>query len=107
MRALAVARLGTGLAEVAGPDRVGAPLIGHAPDARERAVIRILGARHLAQFAAAQRGHRLLGGPALDALHAASMLGLAAVSRRYRRSALVSAAGATAFAVMARAADRR
>ncbi len=102
MRGVDAARLGVGLAQIAAPARVGAAVLGRAPDERERAVVRILGGRHLVQYAAARRGHSLLAGPALDALHAASMVGLAALSRRYRRSALTSAAAATAFAAAAR-----
>lgn len=101
MTALALVRLGVGAAEVAGPSRVGEATLGHRPDGRERAVIRVLGARHLGQVVAARRGHDLLGGPVLDGLHAASMVGLALVSRRHRRAALTSAAVAAAFAAAA------
>lgn len=63
---------------------------------------RVLGARLLVQGAAtAARGgdagaHGV--GAGVDALHALSMVGLAAVSRSWRRRALVSAAGAAGFA---------
>ncbi len=99
--ALGLARLGVGLVELALPDRAGALALGRTPDTTERVVMRILGARHLFQAAAAQRGHEVLGGPLLDALHAVSMYGAAAVTDRHRRGALVSAVGATGFAVAA------
>jgi hypothetical protein len=98
MTPLAAARLSVGLAQVALPDRVGGTAFGHQPDERERTVVRVLGVRHLAQYVADARGHRLLGGPTLDVLHAASMVGLAMASRRYRRAALTSAVVASAFA---------
>jgi hypothetical protein len=96
---LALARAGVGLAELTAPGYVGAIALGRPPDGREQAVLRVLGARHLGQYVASRTGHRLLAGPALDALHAASMVGLALVSRRYRRPALTSAAVAAAFSV--------
>jgi hypothetical protein len=96
-----VLRVGLGLAELAVPDRLGAAALGHRPDERERVVMRALGARQIGQQVAAERGHDLLGGPVADVLHAASMLPVAVVSRRYRRSALTSAAIAAALAVLA------
>jgi NAD(P)H-hydrate repair Nnr-like enzyme with NAD(P)H-hydrate dehydratase domain len=101
LSALGAARLGVGLAETVLPDRVGTLVLGHTPDTTERVVLRILGARHLFQLVAARRGHEVLGGPLLDALHAASMYGAAAVSDKRRRAALTSAVAATAFAVAA------
>ena len=102
MTAAGVARVGLGLVEVAAPCRLGAATLGHRPDRRERVVMRVLGARQLGQHVAAERGDDLLGGPVLDILHAASMLPVAVVSRRYRRSALTSAAVAAALALLAR-----
>lgn len=101
MNAVGMARLGVGVAELVAPGRLGSAALGHAPDRRERAVVRVLGARHLGQEVAAWRGDDLLAGPLLDVLHAASMVGLAAFSRRYRRAALTSALAASAFAVAA------
>lgn len=98
---LALARIGVGVAELALPDRLATPLLGRRPDPTERVVMGLLGARHLAQAAGGLRGHELLGGPLLDALHALSMYGAAAVSEKHRRGAVLSAAGATAFALAA------
>jgi NAD(P)H-hydrate repair Nnr-like enzyme with NAD(P)H-hydrate dehydratase domain len=100
--AVGALRLAAGLAQLTLPERVGRALLGHPPDARERGAIRVLGLRHLAQREAARRGHDLLAGPGLDAVHAASMVALAVASPRYRRSALTSAALATGFAAAAR-----
>lgn len=77
------------------------------------ALDRVLGGRMLVQgVATAVKGGDELAhgaGGGVDALHALSMVGLAAVSRRWRRRALVSAAVATGFAVaevaLTRAAD--
>lgn len=66
------------------------------PDAVPRAwIVRVLGARMLVQAAlqAARPDRRLVdAGVAVDASHSASMVALAAVSRRYRRPASLSAA---------------
>lgn len=98
---LALARIGVGVAELALPDRLGTPLLGRRPDTTDRVVMRILGVRHLVQAAGGLRGHELLGGPLLDVLHALSMYGAAAVTQKHRRGALLSAAGATGFALAA------
>ncbi len=74
--------------------------------ARARMVARVLGVRHLAQAAFtagtewADPGNPLPlgGGAAVDALHAASMLGLGALDRRVRRTALTDALLETALA---------
>ena len=101
MSAVGPLRLTAGLAQLGFPAQVARALLGRAPDGRERVAIRVLGLRHLAQHAAARRGHGLLAGPELDVVHALSMTALAVVSPRYRRSALTSAAVATGFAVVA------
>jgi hypothetical protein len=101
VNAVGVARLGVGVAELVAPGRLGSAALGHTPDRRERMVVRALGARRLGQEVAAWRGDDLLAGPLLDVLHAASMVGLATFSRRYRRGALVSAVTASAFALAA------
>jgi hypothetical protein len=102
VNAVGMARLGVGVAELMAPGRIAGAVLGHVPDRRERAVVQVLGARHLGQQVAAWRGDDLLAGPLIDVLHAASMVGLAALSRRYRRAALASALTASAFAVAAR-----
>jgi hypothetical protein len=69
---------------------------------RTVAVVRVLGARHLAQgtvgLVAARRTATRLGA-GVDALHAASMVGLAVVDRGHRRAATVSAVVAVGFAL--------
>jgi hypothetical protein len=72
------------------------------PTSAERVVVRILGARYLAQSA----GGIVVRRPwvprvdaAIDLTHAATMLALAAADRRHRRPALLSAGVATGFAV--------
>jgi hypothetical protein len=69
---------------------------------RPRPVVRVLGARYVVQALGGEWVHRAWV-PAVDAgvdlVHAASMLGVAAVSPRHRRAALASAALATGFAV--------
>jgi hypothetical protein len=66
------------------------------------AVVRVLGARHVVQglagLAAAGRRAVLLG-TAVDGVHAASMVGLAALARSHRRGAGTSALVALGFAV--------
>lgn len=68
-----------------------------------RTVTRVLGGRYLVQglSAAARpgRGPRRLD-PLVEGAHGLSMLGLGAVSPRYRRLALSSAAGAAAFVLL-------
>lgn len=62
---------------------------------------RVLGLRHLAQALTIERkGTRnwLLVGAAIDAAHALSMVGIAALSRNHRRLAALDAALATGLA---------
>jgi hypothetical protein len=72
MKPLEAVRAVYGMCELLAPDFVSARLLGEAPDGRGRVVIRILGARHLAQALltarAGRTAHRLGGG--VDALHA-------------------------------------
>lgn len=100
MNRLEAMRASYGLAQLLAPNAVARRLTCRDADGRERTVTRILGARHLAQAAvlanASPRAHRL--GAAVDALHAASMVGLALVDRSRRRQAWTSAATASAFA---------
>ena len=100
MKPLELLRAAYGTAELLSPGTVEGLLIGRAPDQRARAVIRILGARHLLQAVVTARGgrtlHRLGGG--VDLVHALTMVALAAFDRRRRRPAVVNAAVALAFA---------
>ena len=73
---------------------------GQAPSRRARSVIRILGARHLAQAVLTlwrPRRAVYLAGAGIDACHAASMLALAAADPRMRGAGIADALAATAF----------
>ena len=75
-----------------------------------RSVALALGVRHLAQAAAVLRrpeGLTARWGWTIDVAHGVSMLGLAAVSRRWRAAALASALGAAMWARAARTGERR
>ena len=101
MRGPDVARLALGglcLARPALPLR----LTGSTNGKGTRAVVRILGARYLVQSAGGSWLHERWvpeADAAVDAIHATTMLGLAALVPGHRRAALVSAALATGFAV--------
>ncbi|SDK43276.1 hypothetical protein [Arthrobacter sp. ok362] len=100
MKPLEVVRAAYGMSELLAPDFVSGRLLGEAPDGRARAVIRVLGARHLLQAVltarAGRTAHRV--GGSVDAVHAASMIVLAALDGRHRRSAAANAALALVFA---------
>lgn len=90
---------------------------GHPAGSRAAMVARVLGARHLVQAAltagpaaesfppGAQRpGTVLLAGAAVDAVHAASMIGLAGLCPPYRRAVaadILAEAGLVAFGIIA------
>ena len=99
-RPVDVLRLGLGSVAVAAPRRVLPP----AADTRwTRGFTRILGGRYVVQSSAGlleQRPWVPEVDATVDVVHALTMLGLAAVSPRHRRVALVSAAAAVAFAVL-------
>lgn len=90
-----------GLLELVSPDTSSIATLGRKPDPRMRAIIRVLGARHVAQalltIAKPSTMHRL--GGTVDLIHAASMVGLAALDRKRRSAAAVSAGAATFFGV--------
>jgi hypothetical protein len=102
MPTMRVLRFGLGtlylIAPRAVPDLLGVPT-----DRRAQVVVRILGTRHLLQAGAVATtpDHRdaLAVGSVVDALHAISMVALAAVDRRRRRLAVADAGVATAFAL--------
>jgi hypothetical protein len=77
---------------------------------RARAVVRVLGARHLVQLVATRvlpsRGCRA-GGAVVDGLHALSCLVLAAVSPTWRRGACADAVVAGVFAALGAGATAR
>ena len=88
-------------------------LTGHAPEPAEEFAIRVLGARHFLQggFEAVAPGRLPKTLIAVDILHAASMVALAAESPSHRRPALLSAAvagsSATALTVLLQIRGRR
>lgn len=97
MTTLATARAAYGLVQLAAPD----VLAGQQLDRRARQVTRVLGTRQLAQAClsgSAPTPAVLALGAEIDALHAASMICLAMLSRRWRPAALASAAAAAGFA---------
>jgi hypothetical protein len=74
---------------------------GRVPGRRTRRVAQLLGARHLAQaalVAAAPRPEVFAAGALVDAVHATSMLLLAAISRGGRSAALTDTLTEAAFA---------
>ncbi|GAA4763786.1 hypothetical protein [Actinomycetospora chibensis] len=75
-----------------------------AADGRTETVVRVLGARHVLHGLAGLGAPRWVTpgvGAMADGVHAASMVGLAALGRDHRRGALVSAVVAAAFALAA------
>ena len=100
--ALTVVRAGYGAALLLASGRMIRLVSGRPADRRTRRVVRLLGARHVAQ--AVVTGVRpgplpIALGAEVDVVHAASMLGVAAIARSQRRSGVVDAAVAAAFAV--------
>lgn len=81
---------------------------GREPDDVDRLAVGFLGLRHLVQGAvqAAEPGRFQRVGVAVDVVHAASMLALAAVDERRRRPALVSAGAALVAASLTLTARR-
>jgi hypothetical protein len=104
VRGAALVRAGAGLAELAGPDRPPFAALWERPvDDRMRLAARALAARNLATtailaFGPSRRVRTLVA--TVDGVHAASMVALALASESYRRPALVSAAMATALALV-------
>ncbi|SDS97358.1 hypothetical protein [Actinopolymorpha singaporensis] len=108
--ALSAVRFTYGTAEATVPDFVSRHLAGRPLDRHERFAARVLGVRHTVQAGAATAlaspsAYRL--GAGVDALHALSMVGLAAVDRRRRRLALTETAIASAMAFAGLHAARR
>jgi hypothetical protein len=101
VRQVAAVRGAWGAVLLLAPGRVGR--VWHAPDSWQgRAVLRVLGARHLAQAAVTRSdpSGTVAGlGIAVDVAHALSAVAYAASARHRRRAGLASALGATAFAV--------
>ncbi len=103
---VAAVRSGWGVLLVAAPGAVLASLPGVQPTPSTKAVARVLGARQLTQGAAALAGSEIARRAWwVDALHAASMVALAAAVPAHRRLAAIDATIATAFATVTRSAD--
>lgn len=98
---LELVRAAFGLTELLLPDQVAEHILGHPADHRERVFIRILGGRHLVQALVllAFRGRTAHGvGASVDLIHAATMIGVAAIDPRRKVAATVNSAIATVFA---------
>lgn len=91
-----------GVCELVRPQLLYRAVTGTQPTPGVVVVMRVLGARHAAQALLLSRAgrswHRC--GALVDLAHAASMVGLACGSRRWRRAAGIDAVLASAFAVM-------
>jgi hypothetical protein len=100
--ALQLVRAGYGIALVLAPGPAIRLATGHLPSRRACRVAQVLGVRHLVQATLttiAPTPLVLAVGGQVDAVHTASMLMLAAVSRAGRRAALTDALTEAAFAV--------
>ena len=100
-RTLQLTRAAYGTALVLAPGRTIRLATGRAPSRRTCQVARLLGARHLTQTALtaiAPRPAVFAAGAQVDALHAASMLLLAATDGSGRRAARADALTEAAFA---------
>ncbi len=99
-RVLPVVRLGWGTFLGVAPARA-LRLLGGEDTPPARLILRVLGARHVAEAALETiRPGRYLGALAAgDGLHALTAVGLAVSDRRWRRPALTDAVIATGFAV--------
>ena len=107
---LAAVRAGDGSVQLAVPGWSAEQLLGGAMDPAGRRVVRMLGARQVAQagLAVSFPDEPLLGlGAGVDAAHALSMAALALTGSRWRRPALVSGLIAIAFAAAGMLAARR
>jgi hypothetical protein len=98
-RLVAVARAGYGALLVTRGIGIATAAVGRPLDRGEAFMVRFLGARHLAQAAATLARPALARpGALVDASHAASLVGIAAVSSRHRRIALLDLPVATTLA---------
>lgn len=100
IRAVDVVRASLGVADAVGSEYVGMFELGRGPDATERTVYRVLGVRQLVQAGVTALGGSRGLGVAVDVLHAASMVALAAKGpATLRRGAVIQATIATGLAV--------
>lgn len=112
LRCMTLLRVGVGGACIVSPRRVASAAAGRPAVTLACVFTRILGVRQLVQAALTVTTPDLmtpLRGAVIDGLHAATMVLLAAVSRRHRRAALVSTTMAATFCAvgMVRARDHR
>jgi hypothetical protein len=108
-KVLSLVRAGVGIVDLVLPEALVRHLAGSQLSDRGRRVVRVLGARQVTQ--ALLSGHApteavLCLGAEADVAHAATMIVLAVLERRYRRAALCDAAIATAFAIAGATAAR-
>jgi hypothetical protein len=99
VRAVALVRAGWGALLLTAPQAV-LRAAGHREPSGAVTVVRVLGARHLAQglvTAAVPTGPVVALGAVVDGLHAASQFALAAAAPRWRRAGLADGLLATAF----------
>ena len=102
-RLLSAQRAVVGAALLLAPGPLWRATVGGRPSGRELDVTRVLGLRLLVQGAVTAALPRLLGGgAAVDALHATTLLALAAARPAYRRPALASATDAASAAFLGR-----
>ena len=102
MSALSRLRIAVGLHHLVAPGLGTKQLLGKGLDSRARLVVRVLGARYLAQALVVGRAPNravLALGAEVDAAHAASMIVLARFDRGRRREGLTSALVAGGFAM--------
>jgi len=93
-------RLTAGMLDLTAPRAMAATELGSAPRTSDVVVYRVLGARQAGQaFVTAATGWSALGA-VVDALHLASMVPVALLSRRWRRAALVQIAVAGTLLVV-------
>jgi hypothetical protein len=100
-RLIGALNLALGVVLLARPERVARGVASSVPPGR--GWVRLLGARYVAQGAvqaSMPKAEVLELSVVVDALHAASMLGMAAIRAEYRRPALLSAAVATGSAAV-------
>jgi hypothetical protein len=105
-RLLPAVRAGYGMALLCAPGPVIRRCTGKPANRRTLTGARVLGARHLAQAALTARATPAVQGVGaiVDALHAASMMLLAAADAELRRAAGIDAAVASGFAAASTAA---
>lgn len=110
-RAVSLLRGAWGLLLLSRPEPVLAVMGPHTPSPElDRAVLRVLGSRQLAQAGVTLvlPGRPVLAlGALVDALHAASMVAVAALDRDHRREGLLDASVAGAFAAASLTSARR